>query len=243
MRIGFAGSTSIFSKNILISLIKKNCIPYVIYLNIDKRSGRGLKKNYSIIKKIALYYNILLLQVNNLDKKHFYNIFSKLDIDIFFIAGYGNIIPYYYFNFILYNFFNFHPSILPKWKGASPIKRSILSGDYITGLSLIKLSRLIDKGPIYLQFIYNINKLHFNALENKISFAGSLFLKKFISNKLFLFKNFIYQNEKHNNLYAHKINKNNKFINWDLEKSTLLYKIQAISSWPGIFTGIKKNIN
>ena len=158
MRIGFAGSSSYFSANILLSFIKKGYKPLYVYAKKDKKSGRGLLKNFSILKKICLLFKIKIIQTSSLDLEHFLLVFSKLGIDLFLIAGYGKIIPSYYFSNISYGIFNFHPSLLPNWKGASPTQNAIISGDLITGLSLVKLSENIDAGPIYYQSPYTIKK-------------------------------------------------------------------------------------
>ena len=243
MRIGFCGSTSNFSLNILIYIIQKNIVPKIILIKEDKKNGRGLKKNYSRIKKIALFYNIFLLQPNKLDKKFFLHI-KQLNIDIIFIAGYGKIIPYYFFYNIRLGFFNLHPSLLPKWKGSSPIEHSINSGDILIGLTILQLDKKVDSGFIFLQssFKVKIFKDYFILLEKYLSIMGFLLLKNFI---FYFFKNYrnllfhIQQNNKTYIKYAKKLKKKNTFLNWNTDRTSLLLKINAFSNYPGVFTRIE----
>ena len=235
MRLGFAGSSSKFSVNVLLYLIKNNRKPCVIYAQSDKRKGRGLKKKHSKIKQISLYFNIRILQPSKLNKLHFFNVFSKLELDIFIICGYGKIVPSYYFNFVSYGFFNMHPSLLPRWKGANPIKYSLMSGDIISGVSLIKLSSLVDKGDICYQYCYLIKELdESTSLEKKLSCVAIFILDSFLSKKKYLQGIYISQNNKINYPNADKIFKFSNSV-WGKCKTNILLYLKAYHNFPGIF--------
>jgi len=191
-------------------MIKNKLKPNIVYIRKDKKKGRGLSKKYNLIKKIVFFFRIKLVQVDKLDKKHFFKIFLKLNPDLFIISGYGNIIPEYYFSLVTYGFFNFHPSLLPRWIGAMPINRSFLAGEKLTGLSVIALSKLIDKGPIYFQFPHIIKLENCDMLEKDLAYINSLACRIFFETKTYLYSRYIKQNEKNNYLYAYKINKKEK---------------------------------
>ena len=94
----------------------------------------------------------------NLENSEEYNFFQELKPDIVIVVAYGKIIPKNFLTLSKHGFINLHASLLPKWRGAAPIQRSIMNQDNQTGISVMKIIEELDAGPIMLQEKININE-------------------------------------------------------------------------------------
>ena len=113
----------------------------------DRRSGRGMKKNPSPIKKAAQDRGLYVMQPESLDTNIMGNI-KDLNADILIVAAYGLIIPNSILNLFTKGCFNVHASLLPRWRGAAPIHRAIESGDTHIGVTIMKVVERLDAGPM-----------------------------------------------------------------------------------------------
>ncbi|AZP36195.1 Methionyl-tRNA formyltransferase [Candidatus Annandia adelgestsuga] len=229
LKIIFIGN-SIISEKYLKFLLKLKYNIITIITKPDKPLRKNKKKKYSSIKKISDNYNIPILQPKNL-LDIYYNILN-LKADIIVIISYGNKIPKSFFKITKFGCINIHFSLLPRWRGSSPIQYSILYGDKKTGVTIIKINKNFDEGDIIFQSICLISKNdNSNTLFKKLMYIGIesliLSLKLIFKNRFFL--------EKQNNLYstyAYKINKKNAKIKWYLPAIYLKRIIKAFNLWP-----------
>ena len=237
MRIGFAGSESRFTASVLESLIKRNNKPVVVYLKIDKKKGRGLKNQTSNIKIICKKHQIRVLQPDSFRYMDAL-LLKKFNLDLFFVASYGKIIPAFMLNVVKYGFFNLHPSLLPRWQGASPIKKSISSGDFVTGVSIVQVTRSLDVGNIYMQCSCSID-LHdtCDSLELKLATLGSFLLHEFIS-RFAVSSNFMKGQLYTSEFYASKVEKSDGLLSWNNYPFYIFKKIKAYVPWPVAYTTI-----
>ncbi|MCX6728828.1 MAG: methionyl-tRNA formyltransferase [Candidatus Saccharibacteria bacterium] len=122
----------------------------------DSKSGRGQKLEMPAVKEFALRNNIEVWQpdkVSDIDKK-----IEKIGFDVAgVLASFGKIIPSKTINLFKPGIINIHPSLLPKYRGPSPIESVILNGDQITGVSIMKLTSGMDDGPIYGQIVHQLS--------------------------------------------------------------------------------------
>src|SRR3989344_3463430 len=151
--------TSEFAVPILKSLINFGYQIEAVVTQPEKPVGRAKVIMPSPIKKVALENNILVLEPHNLknDEIFFHN-FHKLSPDICIIASYGKIIPARYLEMPTYGFINIHPSLLPKYRGPSPIQTAILSGVEKTGVTIMKMDEQVDHGEIVSCIMYHVSK-------------------------------------------------------------------------------------
>ena len=94
---------------------------------------------------------------------------SGFDFDFLLVAAYGKILPDWMLSAPAYEPINVHYSILPKHRGASPIQSTILAGDALAGISIMKMTKGLDEGPIYRKFKIDINESDKEELEEKLS--------------------------------------------------------------------------
>ena len=149
----FCGSSQ-WSAAILKSLIDNNLVPAAVITKIDKPSGRGLKIVSSELKVFALENNLKNFEVKN--KLEFQTLIEQLKPDFAVVVDFGIIITKAALDIPAYGFLNIHPSLLPKYRGTSPIQSAILNNDSLTGISIMKLDEDIDHGPIYSQTLVKI---------------------------------------------------------------------------------------
>ena len=233
LKIVFAGSPK-SSSTILQSLIdnSKVEIPYVIS-QAPKRAKRGNKLIPTEVAIKATENGIDLLEPRSLDEIK--KLITGFDFDFLLVAAYGKILPDWMLSAPVYEPINVHYSILPKHRGASPIQSTILAGDTEAGISIMKMTKGLDEGPIYRKFNIDINESDKEELEGKLSVIAA----KNIANVLFEIKNKdlkpIDQNENAAS-YCKKIKKESGLI--DLQKDSaekILLKFRAYKGWPGVF--------
>ena len=233
LKIVFAGSPK-SSSTILQSLIdnSKVEVPYVISQE-PKRAKRGNKLIPTEVAIKATENGIDLLEPRSLNEIK--KLITGFDFDFLLVAAYGKILPDWMLNAPVYEPINVHYSVLPKHRGASPIQSTILAGDTLAGISIMKMTKGLDEGPIYRSFKIDINELDKEELEDKLSVIAA----KNITSVLSEIKNKdikpIAQNEDDAS-YCKKIKKESGLI--DLQKDDsekILLKFRAYKGWPGVF--------
>ena len=149
------------------------------------------------------------------------------------VVAYGKIIPSEILNIRNLKFINVHASLLPKWRGAAPIQRSLMGMDKQTGISIMKIIPKLDAGPYMLQEKINIESDdNYQTLSLKLSaLASKLILKSLEMIKKNDFK-FLNQDES-KATYAKKIEKNETKIEWNLAAEQVIAKINGLSPMPG----------
>ena len=147
-KIVFMG-TPMFAVPILKSLYQNGFPISVVYTQPPKKSNRGQKIRKSPIQGIAETLNIDFRSPESLkDNKEEYDFLKDLGADLAIVVAYGKIIPKNFLNLTKKGFINIHGSILPKWRGAAPIQRSIMNLDNETGISIMKITEELDSGPL-----------------------------------------------------------------------------------------------
>ena len=233
LKIVFAGSPK-SSSTILQSLIDNNNveIPYVISQE-PKRAKRGNKLLPTEVAIKATENGIDLLEPRSLDEIK--ELITDFDFDFLLVAAYGKILPDWMLSAPVYEPINVHYSILPKHRGASPIQSTILAGDKAAGISIMKMTKGLDEGPIYKKFKIDIKESNKEELEDKLSVIAA----KNITSVLSEIKNKnikpIDQNEDDAS-YCKKIKKESGLIDPQKDNAEkILLKFRAYKGWPGVF--------
>jgi len=240
LRIGFFG-TSDFALDALTTLFEQSSIDikFVVSQN-PKPSGRGQKVNFSPVYDFAKFHNLNTFTPENINNLEFINKIKNFEIDFLIIVAYGKIINERILKLPKLFSLNIHASILPKWRGAAPIQRSILNGDDETGISIIVVEPKLDSGPIVLSKKIKIDRNEDSgSLHKKLSTLGSkLILEaicKIANNNYTLIK----QDEAKSS-YAKKISKTETKISWMSSAESIHRMVRAFTPWPGAWTYWKK---
>ena len=138
-----------FATTVLKSLIIHKYKPMCVITGVDKPVGRKQVLIPSSVKQLALKHNINILQPKSFkNNNEIINKLSLLKPDLFIIAAYGLILPKNILNIPKYKCINIHPSLLPKYRGASPIQSTIINGEKQTGVTVILMDEKMDHGDI-----------------------------------------------------------------------------------------------
>jgi len=234
-KIIFMG-TPLFAVPILKSLYQNGYHINVVYTQPPQKSQRGQKINKSPVQGISETLNIDFRSPTTLkNNDEEYDFIKKLNADLAIVVAYGQIIPEKYLDLTKKGFINIHASILPKWRGAAPIQRSIMNLDKETGISIMKIREKLDSGPIS-----NTYKIELNQNENAQEISEKLSLlaaKKILDNvdELLDDKAKFVEQDHTQASYAKKIDKVEGKINWNDNALQILGKVNGLFPVPGAF--------
>ena len=211
-------------------------MPSLIVTQPNKKSGRKMIMTPPPVKIWADVNNIPTLQPEKLDQK-FIDELKSQDWDLFIVAAYGNIIPQEILNIPQKGTLNVHPSLLPKYRGATPIHRPILRGDKETGVTIMLLDERMDHGPILNQEIYSLWENSISEMpsqsqvEKTLSEIGGELLAETIP--LWLENQIIPQEQDHSKAtFCDKLKSTDALIDLKDNAQTNFLKIKAFDKWP-----------
>ncbi len=228
--------TPLFAVPILKALYQNGYSVSVVYTQPPQKSQRGQKINKSPIQGISETLKIEYRIPNSLkDNKEEYNYLKELNADLAIVVAYGQIIPKEYLSLVKKGFINIHASLLPKWRGAAPIQRSIMNLESETGVSIMKIGEKLDTGPVC-----NSYKIKITDSDNAETISEKLSLlaaEKILDNIDEILDNKIqFKEQNHNEAsYASKIEKNEGQIRWNENAENIIGKINGLYLSPGAF--------
>ncbi|MEW5907598.1 MAG: methionyl-tRNA formyltransferase [Patescibacteria group bacterium] len=232
--------TGEFAVKILDFLRKNHFDPSLIVTTSDKPKGRTMKIMPTPVKLWAKENNKIILQpekitdVHNLIVSHY---------DIFLVADYGKIIPIEILNIPKFGCLNIHPSLLPEFRGPSPIQSFILSGGGKTGVSIILMDEQMDHGPIIASKELEIDtsklKLYNKELEEKLAELGARLFMETIED--WIEGKIKPRDQNHSQAtYTKKITKKDGLIDLNESAEIIERKIRAFTPWPAAYFFIEK---
>ena len=228
--------TPMFAVPILKSLYQNGYPISDVYTQPPQKSQRGQKINKSPIQGIAETLNLDFRTPKNLkDNNEEYEYFKGIEADLAIVVAYGQIIPKSFLSLTKKGFINIHASILPKWRGAAPIQRSIMNHDNETGVSVMKIAEKLDTGPVCNTYKINLEKdLNASDVAEKLSLIAAEKILDNVDNILEDKAKFIEQDHS-KATYASKIQKSEGEINWNEKASIIIGKINGLYPVPGAF--------
>ena len=208
-----------------------------VVTNSSKKMGRGRHFSDTPVKILADKLKINVIQVENLENKDFVQELKDLKPDLFVVVAY-KILPKLLLNIPTMGAINLHSSLLPKYRGAAPIQRSILNHDKITGISTFLIEPKVDTGKILMQKECEISDNdNYGSLSSKLSNIGAQLIVESIEKYSRGDISPITQDEKLVTL-APKIKKEEHIIDWNQDLTTIDAQVKAFSPYPGAYTMI-----
>ncbi|MCB1195569.1 methionyl-tRNA formyltransferase [bacterium] len=202
----------------------------------DKKTGRGQHIQYNPVKLAALEHNLLVLQPEKATDPSFLDTLRALKPDVIAVVAYGKILRPQFLSVPRYACINLHGSLLPKYRGPSPIHAALLNGDTITGLTTFVIQESVDSGPMILDTKVPIESNDtLGTLHDKLAHAGALLLAQ----TLLLFENGMPRITEQNHALAtftEKITPDMALIDWSQPAVTIRNKIRAFNPFPGAYT-------
>jgi methionyl-tRNA formyltransferase len=243
-KIVFFG-TSEFAVPALEALKKEDYEIAAVITNPDEPVGRKKVLTPPPVKVVAEKYGIKILQPEKLRNnpefveqlKNLLNAKrSTLNASIGVVAAYGKIIPAEIINLPRLGILNIHPSLLPKYRGPTPIQTTILNGEKETGVTIIKIDEEVDHGPILANYKIQIsNDKNFQELQNNLAKLGAELLIKILPD--YLAGKITPQPQDHSQAtFTKKFTRDDARINWNKTAEEIDRQIRALNPEPGVWT-------
>ncbi len=236
MKIIFAGTPDFAAKHLEIVLHSKHEVLSVL-TQPDRESGRGKKINLSPVKQTALDNDIDVYQPESLKTKEVFDKLKNTDPDLILVVAYGLLLPKDILELPKFGCVNIHASLLPRWRGASPMEHAIMSGDKNIGISYMEMSQGLDEGPVYEMHECPLEQNDtLSRVEEKFIQLSEKKLVSFLDNLESGTINHQAQDET-KATFSPKIDKKLLQIDWQGNSSTeIIRKINALSSKYGTHT-------
>ena len=202
-----------------------------VYSQPPRKSNRGMKIEKSPVHEFADDNNLNIRTPSKLDDDWEY--FKSLKFDLAIVVAYGQIISKNFLELPEHGFLNIHASILPKWRGAAPIQRSIMEQDTFTGISIMQIEEQLDAGPVLIKQEIELNENSTTGqVEQRLSEIGADKILEAIY--LIEKKEAVYTPQDHNAAtYAKKIKKEDEVIDWTRDAKVIIAQINGLNPRPG----------
>lgn len=233
MHIIFVG-TPTFGAIVLKKLINSDFRPSLVITETDKPAGRKKILTPPPVKILAQEAKIPFLQTEKI--KTLKSEIEKFNPDLIVVAAFGQLIPKEIIDLPKFGIINIHPSLLPRWRGASPVQFTILQGDQKTGVTIMLMAEKIDSGPILAQTEINLagNEMY-EELHNRLAEMGGDLLVKMLPDYTAGKITPEDQNEE-KVTFSRILTREDGRIDWTKSAEEIERKIRAFSNWPGTYT-------
>lgn len=239
LRIGFMGTPD-FALEALKALVASEHEIVCVYSQPPRPKGRGHKLTPSPVQAYAEEQNIPVFHPTSLKSQDIQAQFAAHNLDVAIVAAYGLLLPEAILNAPKYGCLNIHGSILPRWRGASPIQHAIWKGDSETGVTIMQMDKGLDTGDMIAINSIKIADTDTSAtLHDKLSEMGARMAVEVLQN---LDKNGQLPKEKQKNelsTYAPLLKKSDGEIDWSMSAGEIERQIRALNPWPGVVSNIK----
>lgn len=236
LKIVFMGSDAI-GAHLLKSLYEHRALEVVLVVTgEDKPRGRRMQRQPNPIKALALDLDLPIYQPKKLSTPEGVERLQREGADFFVLMAYGQIVSQAILNLPKMDALNVHTSLLPKYRGASPIQSALLNGDEKTGISLMRMVKEMDAGPVYQQFELGIEDDDTaGALWEKLAKLAATEIPDEVVRIADESLTPVDQDES-KATYIRKINKSDGEIDWSEPANLIHRKVRAFSPWPSAFT-------
>jgi methionyl-tRNA formyltransferase len=203
-----------------------------VYCQPPSKSGRGQQVHRSPVHRLAEEHDIPVFTPPNFKKPHDRNIFADHGADIAIVAAYGLLLPQEILDAPTIGCLNIHASLLPRWRGAAPIHRAIMSGDDKTGVCLMQMEAGLDTGPVFARREVAIDSsMTTGRLHDQLAVIGAALLHDCLPD--ILAGELKAKPQMGETTYARKVTKNETQIDWEIPAEMVDRQIRGLSPFPG----------
>lgn len=240
LRIVFAGTPD-FAARHLAALLSSEHEIIGVYTQPDRPAGRGKKLTASPVKNIALENDIPVFQPENFKSDEAKQQLADLNADLMIVVAYGLLLPQLVLDTPRLGCINVHGSILPRWRGAAPIQRSIWAGDAQTGVTIMQMDIGLDTGDMLKIATLPIEATDTSAsMYNKLADLGPQALIDCVADIAAGTAVATKQNDAQAN-YAKKLSKEEAKIDWTQDAVFIERCVRAFNSWPMSHFSVAEN--
>ena len=226
-----------------LEVVSKNTDLKLIFTKEDKRNARGNKIIYSPVKQFGLDNDIEVIQPKRMKNEEIIAKIKEINPDLIVVVAYGKILPKEIIDIPKYGIINVHSSLLPKYRGASPIHSAILNGDKESGVSIMYIEEGLDSGDVILKETCEITEDDtLGTLHDRLKELGAIGLEKALK----LIEAGEVKAEKQDDskaTFVKPITKEQAKINWNNTKEVIFNQIRGLNPFPGAYTHNEKNEN
>ena len=226
-----------------LKVVSKNTDLKLIFTKEDKRNARGNKIIYSPVKQFGLDNDIEVIQPKRMKDEEVIDKIKEVNPDLIVVVAYGKILPKEIIDIPKYGIINVHSSLLPKYRGASPIHSAILNGDKESGVSIMYIEEGLDSGDVILKETCEITEDDtLGTLHDRLKELGAIGLEKALK----LIEVGEVKAEKQDDskaTFVKPITKEQAKIDWNNTKEVIFNQIRGLNPFPGAYTHNEKNEN
>lgn len=226
-----------------LKVVSKNTDLKLIFTKEDKRNARGNKIIYSPVKQFGLDNDIEVIQPKRMKDEEVIDKIKEVNPDLIVVVAYGKILPKEIIDIPKYGIINVHSSLLPKYRGASPIHSAILNGDKESGVSIMYIEEGLDSGDVILKETCEITEDDtLGTLHDRLKELGAIGLEKALK----LIEAEEVKAEKQDDskaTFVKPITKEQAKIDWNNTKEVIFNQIRGLNPFPGAYTHNEKNEN
>jgi len=235
LRVVFMGTPD-FAVPCLEHLVLNGHEVVAVYTQTDKPAGRGRAPVSSAVKKAAQALKIPVLQPASLKGADVVEQLAGFRPDVIVVAAYGQILPQQVLDIPRHGCINIHPSLLPKYRGASPVAAAILAGDEFAGVSIMLMDRGLDTGPILSRAMISISVQDTTeSVTAKLSQVAARMLQDTLVG--WVRGEIVPQPQNEDEAtYSPQISKEDGEIDWGLPAIEIWRRVRAYYPWPGCYT-------
>ncbi len=241
LNIIFAGTPD-FSVPPLAALLETEHNIIAVFTQPDRPAGRGRKLTASPVKQLALEHSIPVYQPKNFKAEEDLVQLEGLQADLMVVVAYGLLLPQRVLDAPRLGCINIHASLLPRWRGAAPIQRSILAGDSETGITIMEMEAGLDTGPMLLKKSCDIYAEDTGgSLHDRLSPMGAEALLEALPGIADGSLQAQVQDDSEA-VYASKMNKDEAVMDWRLSAAELGRQVRAFNPWPVAQTTLEDKV-
>lgn len=226
-----------------LKVVSQNTDLKLIFTKEDKRNTRGNKIIYSPVKQFGLDNDIEVIQPKRMKDEEVIDKIKEVNPDLIVVVAYGKILPKEIIDIPKYGIINVHSSLLPKYRGASPIHSAILNGDKESGVSIMYIEEGLDSGDVILKETCEITEDDtLGTLHDRLKELGAIGLEKALK----LIEVGEVKAEKQDDskaTFVKPITKEQAKIDWNNTKEVIFNQIRGLNPFPGAYTHNEKNEN
>ena len=232
MRIIFAGTPE-FAVPALATLIEAGHDIVMVLTQPDRPAGRGMKLQASPVKQLALQHHLNVFQPEKLKPEDVQAQIAAVNADVMIVAAYGLIIPTTVLNMPKLGCYNIHASLLPRWRGAAPIHRSLLAGDAETGVTIMEVVPALDAGAMVSKGVVSITEQSTTqTLHDALAKKGAELMVQAM--QTLATDGALPSTPQNESLvtYAHKLEKSEAKIDWQKSAEEISRQVRAFNPFP-----------
>lgn len=232
MKIIFAGTPE-FAVPALSALIKAGHEIVMVLTQPDRPAGRGMKMKASPVKQLALEHQLNVFQPETLKDPAVQEQIKNVNADVMIVAAYGLIIPTAVLNMPRKGCYNIHASLLPRWRGAAPIHRSLLAGDQETGVTIMEVVPALDAGAMVSKGVVAITDSDTTqSLHDALSQLGAELMVQAMATLEATGSLASTPQDESLVTYAHKLEKAEATIDWQKSAVEISRQVRAFNPFP-----------